>query len=190
MPKAALIIIAHQIVFQGMFVVKNIYLKNKSGKPIRGTNSETKYAILFFFFFIAGSIFLSFFQSPIGTIRLVDTPTAELFGLLMILANLFIGAAALLTMAESWRIGILENDQTRLIVNGIYRLTRNPYFLSYIIMFGAYTFLLQNFILLGLSVVGFVLIHSMIITEEKYLLKIHGEVYLHYKRKVPRYVIL
>ncbi len=68
--------------------------------------------------------------------------------------------------------------------------SRNPYFLSYLFMFAAYTVLLQNILLLGLSVIGFMLINSMVNTEEKYLQRVHGEAYLQYKRKVPRYFIL
>jgi protein-S-isoprenylcysteine O-methyltransferase Ste14 len=190
MPKAALFIIVHQVVFQAMFVVKNIYLKHKTGKSIRGKNNEVNYSILFFFFFIACAISLSFYQSPMGSTRLIDVHTAEILGLLLILMNLSVSAAALLNMEDSWRIGILENDNTRLIVNGIYRLTRNPYFLFYLLMFAAYTVLPQNSILLGLSVVGFMLIHSMIKSEEKYLLRVHGADYLQYKKQVPRYFIL
>jgi len=190
MPKSTLLIIGHQVVFQAMFLIKNVYLNQKTGKSIRGQNTDANYSILFIFVFIVCSVSLSFFQSPIGTTRLVNTNTAELLALLLILVNLLIGAAALLTMKDSWRIGVLENEKSPLIVNGIYRMTRNPYFLSYIIMFAAYTVLLQNILLLVLSIFGFMLINSMVNTEEKYLQRVHGEAYLQYKRKVPRYLIL
>jgi protein-S-isoprenylcysteine O-methyltransferase Ste14 len=190
MPKSTLLIIGHQVVFQVMFLIKNIYLQHKTGKSIRGKNTEANYSILFIIAFIACSVFLSFYQSPIGITRLVDTHTAELLALLLMLINLLIGAAALLTMKDSWRIGVLEDEKSPLIVNGIYRMTRNPYFLSYLFMFSAYTVLLQNVLLLGLSVIGFMLINSMVNNEEKYLQRVHGEAYLQYKKRVPRYIIL
>jgi hypothetical protein len=52
MPKIWLIILLHQFVFQGMFVLKNIILQNKIGKQIRGKNIEATISIVFFAFFI------------------------------------------------------------------------------------------------------------------------------------------
>ena len=93
-------------------------------------------------------------------------------------------------LKDSWRVGVLENQQTELIEDGIYRFSRNPYFLSYLIMFAAYTILLRNIILLVLSFVGFALIHAMVLKEEKYLAALHGEKYRQYQKKVPRYIII
>lgn len=189
MPKSTLLIIGHQVVFQAMFLIKNIYLQHKTGKSIRGKNTEANYSILFFTAFISCSVLLSFFKSPIGTIQYVDPFTAALLSLPLILSNLVIGAASLLNMKDSWRVGIIESQRTPLVEHGIYRFSRNPYFLSYLLMFGAYTVLLQNIILLGLSIIGFILIHSMINTEEEYLQSIHGEAYVQYKLRVPKYFI-
>ena len=91
---------------------------------------------------------------------------------------------------DSWRVGVLEDQKTELVTTGIYRFTRNPYFVSYFLMLAAYTVLLQNFILFGLSILGFLFVHKMIIKEEKYLYSVHGDAYVEYKTKVPRYVII
>jgi hypothetical protein len=56
MPDAALLILIHQLLFQGMFVAKNFFLKHKLGKPIRGFNLEANLSISFFIFFIGLSI--------------------------------------------------------------------------------------------------------------------------------------
>jgi len=82
-----------------------------------------------------------------------------------------------------------ENQKTKLITSGIYRFTRNPYFVSYLLMFASYTVFLQNLILLGLSILGFIFVHTMILREEKYLYSVHGDNYVRYTSKVPRYLI-
>ena len=95
-----------------------------------------------------------------------------------------------MNLKDSWRVGVLEDQKTELVTTGIYRFTRNPYFLSYFLMFAAYTVLLQNLTLLGLSILGFLFVHKMIMKEERYLYSVHGDVYVEYKTKVPRYVII
>ena len=57
-------------------------------------------------------------------------------------------------------------------------------------MFVAYMVLLQNIILLILSLLGFAMIHLMVLKEEKHLTALHGENYLQYQKRVPRYIIL
>ena len=96
----------------------------------------------------------------------------------------------MVNLKDSWRVGVLEDQKTELITSNIYRFTRNPYFVSYFLMFASYTVIQQNLILLGLSLLGFLLIHKMIIKEEKYLYTKHGDTYLQYKKKVPRYIRL
>ena len=95
-----------------------------------------------------------------------------------------------MNLQDSWRVCVLENQKTELITSGIYRFTRNPYFVSYLLMFAAYTVLLQNLILFGLSIVGFLFVHKMIMKEEEYLYSVHADAYVQYKMKVPRYIII
>jgi len=59
MPEISIVIILHQLVFQGMFVIKNIILYRKIGKQIRGKNIEATTSIAFFIFFIAVALTIS-----------------------------------------------------------------------------------------------------------------------------------
>ena len=110
--------------------------------------------------------------------------------LALIVTNLLVGIASLIGLRDSWRVGVMEHQQTDLIEKGIYSFSRNPYFLSYLIMFVAYTVLLQNIILLVLSLVGSVMIYLMVLKEERHLTALHGEKYLQYQERVPRYIII
>ena len=184
------IILAHQLIFQGMFVTKNIILRKKISQQIRGDNSEATISISFFALFIAIAFVLSIVNSPIGEIPLLTGSIAMSFGLAILFLNIIISTASLVHLKDSWRVGVLEEQETELITSGIYRFSRNPYFASYILMFAAYTLLLQNLLLLGLSIAGFVLIHKMISKEETYLFSVHGDAYSEYKRTVPRYLIV
>jgi protein-S-isoprenylcysteine O-methyltransferase Ste14 len=185
-----LIILIHQTIFQGMFFAKNISLRRRLGVPVRGSNREAAMAVGCFALFIIISLLLGLFDAPFGTFNLLKRTSALAVALTLLAMNLSVGAASLIGLRDSWRVGVLEDQQTDLIEGGIYRFSRNPYFLSYLIMFAAYTALLQNIILLILSLVNFAIIHLMVLKEEKHLTALHGEKYRQYQKRVPRYIII
>ena len=185
-----LIIFIHQLIIQGMFVTKNIILSRKIQKKIRGNNVEANASIAFIALFIGIALLISYFNLPYGEVTLISHQLSLVMGMLIIIVNLLVSAASLIDLKDSWRVGVINEQKTDLISTGIYKYTRNPYFLSYMLMFAAYTIMLQNIILFVLSMVGFLLIHSMIKKEEVYLFGIHGESYLAYKTTVPRYLIV
>ena len=190
MTGSVFIILIHQIIFQGMFFAKNISLRRRLEMPIRGRNREANLSVGFFALLIIISLLLSLFDAPLGTFNLINKTSALTASLTLLVVNLLVGAASLTGLRDSWRVGVLEDQQTDLIERGIYRFSRNPYFLSYLIMFAAYTVLLQNIILLILSLVGFAMIHLMVLKEEKHLTALHGDKYRQYRKRVPRYIII
>ena len=189
MNKYFYIILIHQIIFQGMFFAKNIHLQRKTGKQIKGKNKEAVLSTIFFALFIVTSMLFASLDSPVGSFQIVDSSFSFIIASILIAINIIVGAASLMNMKDSWRVGVLEDQKNPLIEAGVYKFSRNPYFLSYILMFIAYTVLLQNIILFGFSIIGIILTHSMIIKEEQYLLSVHKESYLQYKKRVPRYFI-
>lgn len=190
MKAAAWIIIAHQAVFQTMFILKNTVLARRTGQQIRGKNKEVNAAIAFFTLFISVSLLIGMVDDPVGEVRFFSRSAALGIGLGLLALNLAVSAASLIHLKESWRVGIPEDQPTVLITSGIYRFTRNPYFVSYLLMFAAYAVILQNLILFGLAVVAFYLIHKMILAEEGYLLSVHGDRYRAYKERVARYLLI
>lgn len=185
----AVLILLHQLLFQGMFFHKNITLARKLGKPIRGFNREANLSIVFFFVFIGLSFGLALSQPAPGQLDLLPAQLALALGLVLMAANLYVGFASLQDLGDSWRVGVIEEQHTELVEAGIYRHSRNPYFVSYLLLFAAYTVILQNLILLFLSLIGFGMVHAMILREEKYLGSVHGESYSEYQRRVSRYLL-
>lgn len=190
MNEAGLIILGHQLLFQGCFFVKNIALKYQLNTPVRGDNPEARRAIYFFALFILVALVLALSDTPFGRWTLLPDEMASGLCLLLLFGNMGLGLASLWNLGESWRVGILDDQATELVQTGIYRFTRNPYFVAYILMFAAYTLLLQNLLLLALSLAGICFIHSMILKEESYLQATHGQAYSDYKRRTPRYLLV
>lgn len=185
-----LIIAIHQIVFQGMFALKNITLSKKLGINIRGKNPEATLSTIIFALFIITSLAISSIAPTLGQIELASSNTAMIIGLTLAVLSTLISAAALISLKDSWRVGVIENQRTKLITTGIYKFSRNPYFLSYSLMFFSYTILLQNIILLSLSIICLFLINMLVVKEETHLFSVHGEEYLEYKNSTPRYLWL
>jgi protein-S-isoprenylcysteine O-methyltransferase Ste14 len=187
--ESTLIVLIHQIVFQGMFFAKNVFLRIKLGVTVRGRNREANISIVFFVLFIIVSFFLAEADIPFGTVGLISRAIARAVSIALLAVSLLIETTSFIGLGDSWRVGVLEDQETVLVEAGIYRFSRNPFFLSYLVMFAAYTILMQNIVLLVMSLVGFALTHAMVLKEEKHLSRIHGEKYRRYMEKVPRYIL-
>ncbi len=181
MNRITMIMLIHQILFQGMFFAKNIALKKRIGKKIKGNNIEATLLILFFILFILFSFLLS--------LKAISSGIALTAGLLILIVNLVVSMSSLLGLKDSWRVGVLEEQKTELITSGIYRFSRNPYFVSYILLLVAYSTLLQNIWMFVFTAIGCIFIHILILKEESYLRTQHGEQYENYLKSVPRYLI-
>lgn len=188
----AIIIISHLFLFQSMFFVKNIMLSKKLKGTVRGKNKEASISIALFTVTIViaiTSVLSEYLNELFIPIPFPANDYIIFIGMFLLFLNLVISFLALVQMRDSWRVGIKEKDKTDLIISGIFKITRNPYFLSYILLFLAYILLVANVLIIISSLLGFISIHKMIMKEEKYLEALHGSKYLDYKKNVPRYLL-
>ena len=91
-------------------------------------------------------------------------------------------------MKDSWRAGIPEKDNTKLVTDGIYKFSRNPAFVGFDFMYIGILLMFFNIGTLLFSLFSIVMLHLQILQEEKYMAKTFGEEYLEYKKKVFRYI--
>ncbi|HEX3039897.1 MAG TPA: isoprenylcysteine carboxylmethyltransferase family protein [Caproiciproducens sp.] len=112
------------------------------------------------------------------------------FGLALAWAGDVLFILAMWTMRDSWRAGIPATDQTELVADGIYRLSRNPAFLGFDLTYIGLYLMFDNVILLAASLFAIMALHLQILEEEKFLEARFGEKYLEYKKKTGRYFIL
>jgi protein-S-isoprenylcysteine O-methyltransferase Ste14 len=87
------------------------------------------------------------------------------------------------TNVEPWK------TTRRIVTTGIYKYSRNPIYLSFIVIGLGIAFALDNLwiVLAQLSTIGF-LQKYVISKEERYLESKFGEEYLNYRRKVRRWI--
>lgn len=95
---------------------------------------------------------------------------------------------AVITMKDSWRAGIPENDRTKMVTGGIYSVSRNPAFLAFDLAYLGVLLVLFNIPLLAFSVFSAVMLHLQILQEEKFLPTVFGDEYRNYKNHVRRYL--
>ena len=71
--------------------------------------------------------------------------------------------------------------------NGIYKISRNPMYLSYFIFFIGCVFITQSLLLLIFVILFIITSHVIIISEERWCINEFGKEYLDYMKKVRRY---
>ncbi len=107
---------------------------------------------------------------------------------LMVLGSVFT-LVAQVEMGSSWRVGVDSSEITDLITTGPFRWVRNPIFAAMLVVLVGLLLTAPNIIAcfaLVASLAGIEL-HVRVV-EEPYLIRVHGERYLSYARRVGRFV--
>lgn len=72
--------------------------------------------------------------------------------------------------------------------NGLYRCSRNPMYVSYLIYFVGCTLLTQSLVLCGIVLIFQITSHWIILSEERWCIEKFGKEYRQYMKKVRRYI--
>lgn len=117
-------------------------------------------------------------------------PTAlRITGLCFGAAGAAIFIISVVTMRDSWRAGVPERRETELVTDGIYKISRNPAFLGFDLVYIGILLMFFNFVLFAVTVLAAVMLHLQTVNvEEDFLLAEFGEEYLNYKKQVCRYL--
>ncbi len=96
---------------------------------------------------------------------------------------------SVLTMRDSWRAGVAENDKTELVTDGIYQYSRNPAFLGFDLVYIGILLIFYNTGLFEITLLVILLLHLQIVNvEEDFLIATFGQEYVDYRKKVRRYL--
>jgi protein-S-isoprenylcysteine O-methyltransferase Ste14 len=81
------------------------------------------------------------------------------------------------------------NPPPALVVNGLYRIVRNPMHVGWTVSLVGVAVLMQSFTLLVIFIPLFIIVHIVYLkfVEEKELEKKFGQAYIDYKKKVPMF---
>jgi len=171
----------------GVFLAKNG--KHAMGKPtIQPILFYTGKFLLFTIWALFGVIAIfPEYRNFVPFLIQDQTPEVQklLAVIILIPANLII-VPAYLSMGLITNIG-LPTGKHQLRTGGIYKISRNPMYGSFIFLNTAVFLFLPSILLLVVMIYGMVVHHFIILGEEKFLENEFGDEYRKYKARVPRY---
>lgn len=116
-------------------------------------------------------------------------PWVRIAGAVIAAAGTVVFIVAVRDMRDSWRAGVSKTDKTELVTNGIYRISRNPAFLGFDLVYIGVLLMFYNYVLFAVSLLSILIFHLQIVNvEEDFLLSAFGDDYLNYRRRVNRYL--
>ncbi len=179
------------------FVLPSYRIYRKTGiNPLTFGNTDSAHDFI-------GRLFKGIFATLIlsGAIQVLGTDTARnwLFplplpdGLTMAgVVTLFVAliwiSIAQVQMADSWRIGIDEKNDTELVTKGLFGVSRNPIFLGMQATLVGLFLVMPNLVTLVALALGLVVVQIQVRLEEAFLQGKHGISYAEYCKKVRRWL--
>lgn len=110
----------------------------------------------------------------------------KLFAAILLIPADLIIVPAYLSMGLITHIG-LPTDKHELRTGGIYKISRNPMYASFIFLNAATFLFIPSLLLFFVMIYGMTVHHFIILGEEKFLEHEFGDTYRKYKAMVPRY---
>lgn len=96
--------------------------------------------------------------------------------------------AFLLLIPILFDINYAKPKKNGININGLYRFSRNPMYVSYFVYFLGCAMMTDSWILLVLTVVFQISSHWIILSEERWCMAKFGKEYKDYMEKVRRYI--
>lgn len=173
------------LIFLTAYLGKLVYLNKKKGIKafILGRKKKDIETVVKISTFIWGITW--FYYGLLGDIKWT---VVSGIGITFIVIGLGLFIIAMLTMGNSWRVGVDEAVKTELVRKGLFKISRNPTFLGFDFMFLGLACVVFNIWTLAIIVVNMIGLHYLILKEERYLEVMNGESYREYKARVPRYI--
>ncbi len=113
---------------------------------------------------------------------------ARITGVVLGFLGVVVFALSVVTMGDSWRAGVPEEAQTKLVTSGIYAWSRNPAFLGFDLLYIGLLLLFFHWGLLVPTLFAILMLHLQIVNvEEDFLREAFGEQYESYQKQVNRY---
>lgn len=108
-------------------------------------------------------------------------------GFLLAWAGVVLFVAAVHQMKSNWRAGYTENQNTSLVTDGVYQLSRNPAFAGFDLLYIGCALAYPNILTILWSAAAVCVFHLQIRSEEEYLTAAFGQRYEEYSARVGRY---
>ncbi len=109
-------------------------------------------------------------------------------GALLVLGGIGLIVEAQLDLGASWRVGFDEGARPGLVTKGLYRFSRNPIYVALFVGLAGFVILLPTWLSLTVLVASVAGIRNQVREEERFLLRMYGEAFMAYARRVGRFL--
>ena len=176
-----------------LFFTRIIMLKRRGIKAfVFGKTHKSDFLlvpIMLLLVYVAIASFLSLPFPEILLKSLFKNVLISWIGILFNVAGLAGFALSLKAFGHSFRVGIDVEKPDKLITNGMFSISRNPIYVSFIFFFLGLTLLNANIASIVMLLCFFVpAMHRQIIREENFMKGHYGEPYAEYCKKIRRYL--
>lgn len=186
------------VVFYGAYLIKMMYQKKQGIQTTqlgrksdhKKTKDEKTLQVEKFVSFMSYIIILDILVSVFTDWCYIKNDTLRIAGLIITAIGCTVFILGMVTLNDSWRAGIPAEDKTKFVHRGIYKISRNPAFLGFDLIYIGTTMTFFNVLLLTAALLAIISLHMLIYEEEKFLSKRFGQEYLEYKEKVARYFLI
>jgi protein-S-isoprenylcysteine O-methyltransferase Ste14 len=118
-----------------------------------------------------------------------DSPLNTIIGLVLIVLSVMLGWAALIAMRQANTSPDPYHPVSALVTNGPFRFTRNPIYLSFVLLFIGVALLANSWLMLVVLVILILIMQNGVIErEERYLESKFGDEYRQYRSSVRRWI--
>jgi len=180
-------------IFFALFFSRIIMLKRRGINPFMfGKTDKGDFLLIPFMLLFLYVIFASVFSLPFPEklIRpLVETPVLSWIGLLFSTIGIIGFGMALSAFGNSFRVGIDDEKPDKLISSGIFSISRNPIYVSFVFFFFGFILMKMNLASIVMMFCFFIpVVYRQIMREEKFLRSYYGDEYTEYCKKVRRFL--
>jgi len=186
------------IYFLFVFVIRSVWLKIKTGvNPLtfnkkddaHGYNGKV-FTVIFFLEIIVVGIYAFKIEwyKYLLPFWYLENQTLSKVGWGFLIISLIVVWIAQSQMANSWRIGIDEENKVKLVTKRLFSISRNPIFLGIMIANIGLFLVIPNAFTLMIISLSTISINTQIRLEEEYLKREFGNDYLKYVKKVRRWI--
>jgi protein-S-isoprenylcysteine O-methyltransferase Ste14 len=121
------------------------------------------------------------------SLELVGATGVRAGGLAVTVLGLALYVVAILALGESWRVGD-PRRRVGLVTNGVYSLSRNPIYLSFMLLYFGVFLIDGALVLLIFAILLTLNVHFLIIEEEAWLAARYGAAFRAYRAATGRYL--
>lgn len=185
------ILLIYLILFVVYLALKSVIFYRKfSINPLAFSQGNLRerlgWSCLFFILVIFGILISLFYLDIFGPA--FENILLDILGYFLLFKGFILFIVSHAQMGKSWRMGNDKKTKTKLVTSGLFKMSRNPVYLSLLTQAFGITILLLNITTIIIFILLLINFNLVIKNEEKFLEKKFGKEYIVYKKRVRRFI--